>query len=121
MDKYTNKKGTLTVEAAQVTEDNASEISNWANGAQIIEEKDAITGVPVEGLNIKTPNGMMRASLGAFVIKYGSVFTVVSAQKFLSVYSPVVGTTETAEIIEKRPVVKDPWEGMTRMNEGPKP
>jgi hypothetical protein len=126
MDLFKNKTGSLVVEAVQVGEDNASEISNWANGAQIIEEKHPLTGQGIEGLNIKTASGMKRASFGDWVIKYGSLFTVAPADQFMSKYTPVV--SEVAEVMsnpEPTPIAKamssDPFEGMTRFGEGPKP
>lgn len=122
--QYTNKTGSLIVEAMQVGVDNIGEISNWANGAQIIEEKNALSGDPTDGLNIKTPGGMKRASHGDFVIKYGEMFAVTGPKMFLSKYTPVVPVDRTippSKVIERPPVVKDPWKDMTRMNEGPKP
>lgn len=122
-DKYTNKTGSLILEAVQVLADNVSEISNWANGAQIVTEKDALSGDPLEALNVKTPDGMKRASRGAFVVKYGNSLAVVDETKFLSKYKLVSGTPKPPEIIERKATspVKDPWKGITRMNEGPKP
>lgn len=56
------------VEAALLTDDNASEISNWAGGAQIVEEEHAHHGW-TEGLNVVTADGKKRASVGQYVVK----------------------------------------------------
>lgn len=57
------------VEAALLTDDNASEISNWAGGAQIVEEEHALTHTRTEGLNVVTADGKKRASVGQYVVK----------------------------------------------------
>lgn len=121
--RYSNKTGSLIVEAMQVGVDDIGEISNWAHGAQIIEEKNALSGDPTDGLNVKTADGMKRASLGDFVIKYGDNFAVTGPKMFLSKYKLIGETPKPPEIIEtKRPnPIKDPWKDLTRFEEGPKP
>lgn len=122
MQKYVHKQKHLIVEAVQLTEDNIDMVSNWANGAQIVAEKDSFTHEAFEGLNIKTPKGKVRASRGQYVVKYEGHFFVANAGTFESLYShfePIQQQKSSAV----RPVnpIKDPFEGMTRFNEGPKP
>jgi hypothetical protein len=86
---YRKKGQGFLVEAAYLTEDNASEISNWAGGAQVVEEQIAHSDEKLEGLNVKTPEGTKRASVGMYVIKYGDDFYVSKAGAFEQNYEPV--------------------------------
>lgn len=84
--RYKRKGTAAVVEAAQLTEDNASEISNWAGGAQVVEEGVSHSDEVMEGLNIKTPDGFRRASRGMFVIKFNEQFYVGQPGKFAETY-----------------------------------
>lgn len=116
------RKGTknLRVEAAQVGVDDIDAIANWC-GAQIVEEKDALTGQASEALNVKTPTGRKRASAGFYVIKHGDTTQVLSAGEFRSHFRPVETPQAPVPAKPRHPVTNDPFEGMTRFNEGPKP
>ncbi len=87
--RYINKNTHVIVEAAQLTMDNASEISNWANGAQIVEETDALTHAVQEGLNIKTPQGTKRLSVGMFLVLYQDQFYLSQPGQFQANYNPL--------------------------------
>lgn len=87
--RYQHKTKGLYVEAALLTDDNASEISNWAGGAQVVEETDAFTHARQEGLNIKTPDGNRRASVGMYVVKFEDQFFVAKPGTFAANYNPV--------------------------------
>lgn len=72
--RYKLKNAEVFVEACRLGEDNASEVSNWANGAQIVEERDPITGKAYEGLNVRVGGDRTdrrdRASLGDMIVKF---------------------------------------------------
>lgn len=87
--KYMKKSNGLLVEAALLDEENASEISNWAGGAQVVEEENALTHERVEGLNIKTPDGNRRASVGMYVVKFNDQFFVAMPGQFEQTYELV--------------------------------
>ena len=86
---YQHKTKPILIWAAELTADNASEISNWANGAQVVEEEEAFSHAVQEGLNIRTPDGNRRASVGMYVIKLGDQFFVSSAGSFAANYLPI--------------------------------
>lgn len=87
--RYIHKTKHVIVEAAQLTMDNASEISNWANGAQVVEETDALTHAVQEGLNVKTPLGTKRLSVGMFLVKYQDEFYLTQPGQFQANYDPM--------------------------------
>lgn len=125
MQKFIHKKKLLVLEAVKLTEDNVDVIANWT-GAQIIEEKDALSHETFEALNIKTPGGIKRASQGMYVAKFDGHFFVASAGNFESLYSPFepikkVERVEDFKARQRAKMIKDPFEGMTRFGEGPKP
>lgn len=86
IDKYQRKNSSLVVEAVMLTEDNMSEVSNWAHGAQIIEEKDALTNDTTEALNLKTPYGKIRVYSGEMILKAADRFYSFSRRGFLKKY-----------------------------------
>ena len=123
MQKYQKKNGTVVVEACQVSMETVDKIANWAQ-AQIVEEQDAIHGEASEGLNIKTPAGKVRASAGAFVVKTGDNFYVIAPGLFEKQYSmiePIEPQQRATRAMEEPPLTSDPFAGMTRFSEGPKP
>lgn len=88
MQRY-QKKGTLiVVEALKLSVDNVAEIANWAQ-AQIVEEKDALNHESFDALNIKTPDGSRRCSVGMYVVKHDEYFFVAWGSQFESLYEPV--------------------------------
>lgn len=86
---YKHKTKPIQVEAALLTEDNASEISNWAGGAQVVEEENALTHARSEGLNVVTPDGKRRASVGMYVVKLDDQFFVAQPGSFTTNYEPI--------------------------------
>jgi hypothetical protein len=116
---YKNRKG-VVVEAMKVGEDTVDAIANWSQ-SQIVEEKDAISGEASEGLNVKTPTGKKRASRGMYVVKVGQLFYVESASTFERSYSLLNAPLPATEPKKKKPLVTDPFDGMPRFGEGPKP
>lgn len=86
---YKHKTKPIQVEAALLTEDNASEISNWAGGAQVVEEEHALSHQRTEGLNIVTPDGKRRASVGMYVVKLDDQFFVAQPGAFAANYIPL--------------------------------
>lgn len=123
------KKGnpSVTVMAAKVTPETVDAIANWAQ-AQIVEEKDALSGAAIEALNVKTVSGRSRASNGTYVAQNPlGAFFVVPGAKFESLFKPEgvvpdkVPDQVKNEQLKTMTVVADPFEGMTRFSEGPKP
>jgi len=86
---YRHKVRPIEIEAALLTEDNASEVSNWAGGAQVVEESNALTHAKQEGLNVMTPSGKKRASVGMYVIKFEDNFYVSQPGAFAASYLPL--------------------------------
>lgn len=79
----------VTVEAVRLNEDNAAEVAAWS-GATLIEEIDPEHPEEKQpGLNLNTPTGVKRASLGMYVIKYGNQFFVSHNRNFEIKYQPV--------------------------------
>lgn len=121
---YRHKDTGLVVQAMQVNDETVDKISNWANGAQIVEEINPVTRDIQEALNVKTPDGTKRASKDSYVVGVNGRFYVVGKEGFESAYEPdnvphqpASRATEQYE----RSLLTDPFEGMTRFNEGPKP
>lgn len=88
MQTFSKKVGGQIVQAMQLTDDNVSALANWAQ-AQTVEEMDAITHEAVDALNVKTPDGIKRCSIGSYLVKKGAFFYVVGGQKFESLYTLV--------------------------------
>lgn len=77
------------VEAVRLNEDNAAEIATWCNGS-LVEEIDPEHPDEMQpGINFNTPQGMKRASLHMYVIKFGTNFFTTSNRRFEEVYEPV--------------------------------
>ncbi len=87
--QYKKKDGVVIVEALKLGDgDNVDKIANWAQ-AQIVTERHAITGDPTEGLNVKTPEGKKRCSIGMYVIRVptSGQFFVMGGARFEALYS----------------------------------
>lgn len=79
----------VTVEAIRLNEENVDEVAAWAH-AEKIEEIDPEHPQEMQwGLNVTTPNGVQRASLGMYVIKFGRNFFAKHNRQFEIVYEPV--------------------------------
>lgn len=104
----------ITVEAVRLNEDNAVAVAAWC-GAEVIEEidpQDPLLKQP--GLNVPTPAGMKRASLGTYVIRYGGNNFVESVRKFEELYTPRDRKSpppESAGDTRHRLGFSDPWGG----------
>jgi hypothetical protein len=122
-DTYRHKSTGLEVQALQVDFETVDRIANWAQ-AQVVEEIDPISKTTQEGLNIKTPDGKKRASRGSYVVGVKGRFYVVGEEGFEEAYEPVQVRHQAAsrapEVYEMSPT-DDPFEGMTRFNDGPRP
>lgn len=79
----------ITVEAIRLNEDNAAEVAAWSRG-ELVEEIDPEHPQETQpGINIPTPKGNKRASLGMYVVKFGNHFFVSYVRQFESVYQPL--------------------------------
>lgn len=85
MQMYRKRGSQIIIEAMKLSDDSVDKIANWAQ-AQIVEEKDALTGEASEGLNVKTPYGKKRASRGMYVVKFSGEFYVAAESSFESMY-----------------------------------
>lgn len=89
MDQYKKKIGGVIIEAVKLTEDNIDKVANWC-GAQVVEEHDALQHDTIfEALNVRTPNGRVRASQGYYVIRVGRDFFVQNGTSFENMYDKV--------------------------------
>lgn len=114
----------IVIEAAKVGTDQIENIVNWCGG-QIIEERDALSDHPLESVNLKTPTGRKRASVGQYIVKTAGQFMIVSAYDFERMYDTNEAPRPRSEAEDPSPPVNrligDPFEGMTRFNDGPRP
>lgn len=79
----------LQVEAVRLNEDNVRDVARWC-GAQVIEEIDPEHPEEFQyGLNVDTNDGVKRASLGMYVIKFARTFHVSYPRPFEIRYSPL--------------------------------
>lgn len=85
---YRHKQTGVVVAALQLTEQTAGEIANWTQ-SQLVEERDSISHEESPGVNVKTPAGIKRASVGDFVVKYSGAFFVGRPGLFESDYERV--------------------------------
>lgn len=87
MNRYRHRTKGVIVEAMKLDENNVDNIANWAQ-AQVVEEKDAITGdAMVESLNIKTPDGVRRCQPGQYVVMHNEHFFVATPARFEELYA----------------------------------
>lgn len=78
----------VIVEAVLVNEDNVVATAQWCGG-ELVEEKDPFHTQEMQwGINVSTPQDMQRASLGMYVIKFGSHFFVKHNRPFELAYKP---------------------------------
>lgn len=79
----------VTVEAVRLNEDVVEEVAQWCR-AEVVEEIDPEHPEEKQfGLNIDTPHGIKRASLGMYVVKFGNHFFVSHNRPFEMKYEPV--------------------------------
>lgn len=126
MRRFTRRNNaSIAVEAGKVGTDPIENIVNWCGG-QIIEERDAITGERAEAVNVKTAGGRKRASVGQYIVKISTgTFAVISGYDFERMYHTAEKPGRKSEAEDpSEPVGRltdDPFEGMTRFNDGPRP
>jgi hypothetical protein len=89
MERYRNTKTGTMVEAVQLTEDNVDDIRMLVMGAVRVTEIEEINRNELPALNIPTPSGMMRASIGQYIVKVGGRFYVALPGLFRQSYVPV--------------------------------
>lgn len=97
LESYRKKDNRQIVHAELLTEDSVDRIANWSQ-SQIVEEKDALSGEAQEGLNVKTPQGKKRASLGDYVVEHAGSYYVVSESQFESLYDKVHVGIEMSQV-----------------------
>lgn len=88
MQKYRNRETGSIILASQLTDENVRDISEWAP-CFVVVERDAITDEEQSALNIKTPDGNRRASLGAYIIQHNEDFYVGDPEVFAEKYEPL--------------------------------
>lgn len=78
----------VTVEAIRLNEGNAPAVAQWCGG-ELIEEIDPEHPEEIQpGINVDTTNGITRASLGMYVVKFGRRFFVSHNRPFEMKYQP---------------------------------
>lgn len=78
----------ISVEAVRLNEDNVAEVAQWCR-AGMVEETDLEHPDEMQmGLNVVTPSGVQRASLGMYVAKFGRNFFVSNVRPFELLYEP---------------------------------
>lgn len=79
----------IIVEAVRLNEDNVEAIAEWSKAEKVDEIDPEHPQETQIGLNISTPSGMSRASLGMYVAKFGRHFFVAHNRVFETIYEPV--------------------------------
>lgn len=79
----------ITVEAVRLNEDNVDEMAVWSNAEKVEEIDPEHPAETQTGLNVWTPTGVKRASLGMYLVLYGRQFFVSHNRNFETVYTPV--------------------------------
>ena len=87
--RHKTKPNILVVEAIRLNEENVRDVAAWC-GADTVEEIDPEHPQEVRiGLNVDTPAGVDRASLGMYVARLGRHIFVVHNRVFETHYEPV--------------------------------
>ena len=76
-----------TVEAEQLTNDNAEELAEWCNGT-IIVEHDKINHTTSKAINYPTLRGNRRVSAGQFLVKTSDGFLDEPSSAMDRVFGP---------------------------------
>lgn len=88
MEIWVKRDSGLQVEAVRLNEDNVEAVARWC-GAQVIEEIDPEHPEEFQnGLNVDTKDGVQRATLGMYVIKFAGGFFVSYPRPFEIKYMP---------------------------------
>lgn len=103
----------VIVDAVRLNEDNAAEVAAWS-GAGLVEEIDPEHPEEMQpGLNVTTPQGVERASLHMYVVKFGKSFWAVNNRVFETKYEPInreATPLESAGDTRKRLGFADPFD-----------
>ncbi len=87
----------VTVEAVRLTEKNVRQVGQWCKAEPVMELDPEDTLEEQPALNVETPRGVQRCSLGMYVIKVGPNFLVMHNRQFEIKYEP---TTRPAPPLE---------------------
>lgn len=82
---------TIVCDAVRLNEDNI-ELVAQTFGIELVEElnkQDPDVNDKQYGLNVRTPNGVQRASLGMYLVKFAKHLFVYHVRPFEEVYEPV--------------------------------
>lgn len=94
IEQWVKKQGGVMVEAVRLNEDNVEAVAAWSKG-DLVEEIDPEHPDEMQyGINLMTPDGMKRASLHMYVVRYGNQFFAAHNRRFEEMYMPV-GREET--------------------------
>lgn len=80
------------IEAFQLDVDNAEELANWCGGVlveEITPATDEAEEIRQPGINVPTPEGMLRASVGDYIWRSGVDFAVTTQSEFQATYEAV--------------------------------
>lgn len=104
----------IRVQAVRVNEDNVIDVAKSIN-AELVEEIDPEHPEEKQwGLNVRTPSGVKRASLGMYVGKFASSAFISHVRPFEEKYAPLYRTAPPPESIgdsRKARGFADPFEG----------
>lgn len=78
----------IEVEAVLVDESNVESVATWCRGTLVTEIDPEHPEETQYGINVQTPTGYARASLGAYVIKFGTNFFTYRIRVFEEIYMP---------------------------------
>lgn len=79
----------IRVEAVRLNEENAAAVAAWCGGDLVEEINAEYPDEKSPGINVPTDDGMKRASLGWYVVKFERHYFVVSVRVFELSYKPV--------------------------------
>lgn len=77
------------VEAVQVMAANGEDIAKWCGGTPIEERNPFDPNNIMFGINLETPLGMKRATIGDMVVKQDNLFHVVPPGQFEGLFEPI--------------------------------
>lgn len=79
----------VVIEAVRLNEDNVDAVATWSRADTVEEIDPEHTQETQKGLNVTTPTGVKRASLGMYVLKIGKNFYVSHNRSFEMTYKPM--------------------------------
>lgn len=109
--RYRRKGATNIVEARLLTMSVGDELAEWCGGL-LVQERNSEDGYTQPGINVPTPNGNVRASLGDWILEYEGQFYVKSAPQFRLDYEKVEDD-DPRQIEGGSPEFRDLHSGMT--------